>query len=283
MKKKEFGGGERGFAQLIGGIDPKEFRIYIATSPQGRFYQAIKETDAIIIPVSFGRKTAFKAIKLIMDNIRQHNIHIVHSQGTWADFLARIAGHFANVPAIISTVQMPVEGFDVSLWRKLIYKKLDRFSEKFVDRVIVVSDQLQNIVTHHHHIPKNKVVKIYNGIEIKHYSPNRDEWAKNQIKDEFHLDNGTILIGTIGRLVWQKGFEYLIRAIQPIQKEFPNLAQRANSVRAQFLLAFPSAENMRSALMKVMGEDMAAQLDKQLNSQLQSQILEQEYNFSKSI
>ena len=93
--------------------------------------------------------------------IKQNNIHIVHSQGARADFLARFAGHFGKVPAIVSTIQMPVEGFDVSTLRKLIYKFFDRFSEKYVDWFIVVSDRLRKILIYEHGVSSQKVIKIW--------------------------------------------------------------------------------------------------------------------------
>ena len=122
----EFGGGERGFSQLINGIDTGTFRIFVATTPQGRFYQKVKEAGAETIPILFGRIKMIQTIHLLKKIIKKRNIQIVHSQGAWADFLARIVSHLVKELAVVSTIQMPVEGFDVSSFRKAIYKKLDR-------------------------------------------------------------------------------------------------------------------------------------------------------------
>ena len=67
-----------------------------------------------------------------------------------------------------------------------------------------------------HGIPTEKVVKIYNGIEIDHYLPAKERGEK--IKNQFNVGEETLFIGAIGRLVWQKGFEYLIRSIPEILK-----------------------------------------------------------------
>jgi len=71
-------------------------------------------------------------------------------------------------------------------------------------------------------------------------------------------------------------------ALAKIQEEFPQLGQRANSVRAQFLLKFPSAEKMRSALLQVLGDDILSEIERRMIPQLQSQVLEQEYSFEMS-
>ena len=41
----------------------------------------------------------------------------------------------------------------------------------------------------------------------------------SDIRRTFGLTDDTMLIGTVGRLVWQKGYEYLIRAIPGLIKE----------------------------------------------------------------
>ena len=43
----------------------------------------------------------------------------------------------------VSTIAMPVEGFDVESARKKIYRFFDHLSENFVDQFIVVSDKLR--------------------------------------------------------------------------------------------------------------------------------------------
>ena len=116
---------------------------------------------------------------------------------------------------------MPVEGFDVSPLRKQIYSRLNRFSERFVDRFLVVSDVLRDKMIRKRGFPAEKVIRIYNGIEIDHYLPIEQNGSREKIRIEFSVENETLFIGAIGRLVWQKGFEYLVQAIPKILNEFP--------------------------------------------------------------
>jgi glycosyltransferase involved in cell wall biosynthesis len=74
-----------------------------------------------------------------------------------------------------------------------------------------------------HKIPPENIVKIYNGIEIEEYNPDLKEIRnkKLEVRRELGLKNDVPVIGAIGRLVWQKGFEYLIRAAPEVLKKCP--------------------------------------------------------------
>ncbi|MBA7674568.1 D-inositol-3-phosphate glycosyltransferase [subsurface metagenome] len=210
-----FGGGERAFAQIINGLDKGKYEIYVTCLPGGIFEDKIK-TFAKLLPFDLRNRFNLTRIYRLTKIMKAKNIQIVHSQGGRADFFARIAAKMAKVPAVVSTVAMPVEGFDVGLLRKGIYVILDRFSERFVDRFIVVSEALRDRLIKKHKIPSRKVVKICNGIEVEEFR--KSLVSTNKIREEFNIKPDVQLVGTIGRLVYQKGLPYFIQAIKQMLK-----------------------------------------------------------------
>lgn len=220
IQNSEFGGGERGFSQLIAGLDPRAFKIFVATTPRGRFYREIREVGASTFDIPFDRPKIPVAIRILKQIIKSEKIDIVHSQGARADFLARLAGRWAGIPAVVSTIQMPVEGFDVPWAVKLLYIIFDRISEKFVDGFIVVSESLRNHLITKHGVPEKAISLIYNGVGLNKYIPSRQENTK--IRHRLGVPPHSPFVGAIGRLVWQKGFEFLIECIPEIERAFPN-------------------------------------------------------------
>jgi glycosyltransferase involved in cell wall biosynthesis len=212
----EFGGGERVFAQIINGLSPEQYEICLASNPGGGLYQSLINKDVCCIPLDFSKRAnpalIFKLIKIIKDK----KVDIVHGQGARAEFYARITARLAGGTKYVSTIAMPVEGYDVGLFRKAIYFVLDRATDKYVDRFIVVSDVLRNTLITKRHIPTEKVTKIYNGIEMSHYDPDVIDSRGVEIREGLGVKKDTILLGAIGRLVWQKGFEFLIRCLQEV-------------------------------------------------------------------
>lgn len=218
-----FGGGERVFSQIINGLSYEKYCLSLGSTPNKQFNNSINSNSVRYFPLDFTKKISLSLIIKISHIIKRNNIQIVHGQGSRAEFHARLACKLAGNSKYVSTIAMPVEGFDVSFLRKRIYRFFDYLSENYVNRFIVVSDVLKHMLINNRGLPPDKVTRIFNGIEIDNYSPDVDGRARNKIREGFKISKGTILIGAVGRLVWQKGFEYLIQAIPGIQNEFSNI------------------------------------------------------------
>jgi glycosyltransferase involved in cell wall biosynthesis len=219
----EYGGGERVFVQLAAGLRGR-YQVFVASTPGGKFEQQVKELGIRFYPVNMGRRLYLKPIRWIKEIIRNNKIDLVHSQGARADFFARLAAKMLKPKVkVVNTTAVTVESYDVGALRKGAYLFFDRFSASYVDRFIVVSDALRRILINTHKIPPDKVIKIYNGIELDEYRPNGKEVGsqKSEVRREFGLAKNIPVIGAIGRMVWPKGFEYLIRSISEIVKNYP--------------------------------------------------------------
>lgn len=225
----EFGGGERVFAQIINRLSVKKYKIMVACLPTGVFIEKIKGSGAQIKSVDMRNRFNPGVILQLARLMKEERVDIVHSQGARADFFARMAAKLAGTCNVVSTVPMPVEGFDVNPIRKLIYKAFNRFSERFVDRFLVVSDALEKMMIEKHRIDPQRIVKIYNGIEKDEYCISDEEIVRRRssLRTKANIGEDVAVIGVIGRLVWQKGFKYFIEAIPEVLKE---------SKEARFLL-----------------------------------------------
>jgi len=217
----EFGGGERVFAQIINGLMHKPYALFLASNPGKELYQAIDRSAICCLPLDFSRRMNISSLHALIRLIKQNGIDIVHGQGGRAEFYARTASRIAGSVKYVSTIAMPVEGYDVHAFRRMIYCFFDRFTEKYVDRFIVVSDVLKNQMIEGHGIPADKVIRIYNGIETNHYNPDQSAGDRSRIRADMGFSPEDRVLGAIGRMVWQKGFEYLIRGIPDVLNVHP--------------------------------------------------------------
>jgi glycosyltransferase involved in cell wall biosynthesis len=215
----EFGGGERGFAQLTNWLPRNRYVVSVACLPGGVFEKKIEGSG--VESIFLDLRNRFNPINIfrLANVMRKKRIDIVHSQGARADFFARIAARIAGVSHILCTIAMPVEGFDVGLLQKKIYWFMDYLTERYVERFIVASDALKKALIKRHGIPTYRVAKIYNGVELGQYHP---DTKHGNLRKEWGIPQDVPFIGAIGRMVWQKGFEYLIQAIPDIVRDVPD-------------------------------------------------------------
>ncbi|MFC1514705.1 glycosyltransferase family 4 protein [Candidatus Omnitrophota bacterium] len=205
-----FGGGESVFAQLINSLGKEGFQVWAACRSGGAFEQRVSGR-AKIIPFDMRGALSLSKVAGLASIIRQNKIDLVHSQGGRADFFARIAAKLSGVP-VVSTIAAPVEEYEVGRLRKAVYISLDRFSEKFVSRFIVVSEALRRVLTEKHRIPEDKIVKVHNGIDAADYASRPEVIAR--LREEFGVKTGAKLIAVVGRLAQVKGIGYFIQAIK---------------------------------------------------------------------
>jgi glycosyltransferase involved in cell wall biosynthesis len=94
-------------------------------------------------------------------------------------------------------------------------KLLDRFLVPFTSRIITVSRCVKRRFSW---LKKDKVKIIYNGVDIQKFSPGL---AQDNVREKFDINIKDIVIGTVGRLSTEKGFEYLISAIREVVNVYP--------------------------------------------------------------
>ena len=206
------------FVQLVRSLSPF-YRVVVAANPDGAFARRIRPAEADFFGVELGCRFPVKPVSQILKILRNCRIDILHSQGARADFFCRLAGRIAGTPNILCTVAMPVEGFNVAPLKKKAYRLAEKLTERYVKRFIVVSDALRKLLVEKRSIDERRVVRIYNGVELERYAPGHSRFDTGQL---LPVPAGEILIGCFGRLVWQKGIEYLIRSVPAVTSKFEN-------------------------------------------------------------
>ena len=213
----EFGGGERGFSQLSTGLNKKRFKTYLASHPDSKLEQMAKRDNIPFIPIDMDRKVNFKTIAQLLSSINQNRIHIVHSMGARADFFARMAVRKLPKTSLVCTVAMPVEGFDIGFIRKIVYKIADRFSSRYVTQFIAVSKAIKEQLVRKRNIHSGRITVVYNGVELDQYNQNMN--ASEKTRHSLGITDDYPIIGTIGRLVYQKGYSHFLQAAKQVYEK----------------------------------------------------------------
>ena len=217
VENRSFGGGERGFGQLSTHISRDRFQPFVAAHPGGKLEDIVSPAGVAFFPLDMNRRVNLGTIGHLSTLISENGIDIVHSMGARADFFTRMACRRQSSTAVVCTVAMLVEGFDVGFLRKTIYKIADRYSGKYVTQYIAVSKGLKYRLVEERGIPAEKVSVIYNGVELDRYDPNL--YDSEGVRRSLDIKDNYPIIGTIGRLVYQKGLSHFLKAAELVYSE----------------------------------------------------------------
>lgn len=221
IENEAYGGGEKVFSLLMRGLPPDRFELFCASLPRGRFYEEVKG-HCRFLPLDLTNRFDFRNIGRLKRMLIENGINIVHSQGARADFYCAFAAAAADVTAV-STVAMPVEGFDVGFLRKRAYALLNSLAEKKISRFITVSRRLEADLVSGHGIPASEVRLIPNPVDLSEFNPENLDAAP--VIEKFSL-RGRLVLGALGRLEWQKGYPCLVEALALMLEKEPGLREK---------------------------------------------------------
>lgn len=91
------------------------------------------------------------------------------------------------------------------------------------ERVIAISEAVQEHLIKDFHVRENRISMVYNGIDVKRFLKDLSEEERDALKDRFGIRKDYCVIGTIARYTPDKGHDVLLYALYEILKEKPNV------------------------------------------------------------
>ena len=198
----DMGGAERLLVDIVKNLNQERFASKVVCLKKFGFWGI--ELKKLGVPLilagrreKLGLSTFFNLVKIL----KSQKADIVHTHLFGADVFGIMAAKLAGVKVIVSTEH------NLNYQENFFKKFIKRYTNIFADVIVAVSAAVKNYVVGSEEIKENKVEVIYNGVDIKKFL-NETRNYKNGRED--------IIIGSLGRLTKQKGFDYLIEAIAAI-------------------------------------------------------------------
>jgi len=150
--------------------------------------------------------------------IREHKPDIVHTHASKAGTIGRLAARAENVPVIIHTFHGHVFHSYFGKLKTLFYKNIERFLALISTRIIAISEIQKNELSEIHKIStKDKIEIIPLGFDLNKFQENTLE-KRNLFREKYKLNQQTVAIGIIGRLVPVKNHELFLNSISFLQQ-----------------------------------------------------------------
>lgn len=178
--------------------------------PDGHLADLARSEDLCVEKIRCSGKADWGAVSRIQRCINANGIDIVHTHGYKADVYGYAAARRSQT-ALVATSHSHTPTIPLlRAWARIDQMALRRF-----DRIVAVSDEIAALLRRSGASP-DAVTTIDNGVDLAPFAN-----ARATLKAEFRLSDRKV-IGTVARLVEQKGLKYLLRCVRPIVESHPS-------------------------------------------------------------
>lgn len=150
------------------------------------------------------------AVRAVRNCIRAHGVDLVHTHGYKADLYGYAAARSLRTPLVATCHNWTRQTISLRL-----HAFLDHLVLRHFHQIVAVSDHVATSLRHLG-APHDRITRIDNGIDFSAFEAAPPTLAVEIRKGE------RMVVGAVGRLVPQKGFQYFLRAAREILKDFPD-------------------------------------------------------------
>ncbi len=161
-----------------------------------------------------------RAFAALVAALRRWRPTIVHTHTPKARILGRLAARLAGVPIVVNTFH-GLYGVEGAPLRRRLFLWLERFGARWSDFEFCQSRE--DLATLHQArvVSPGRSAFLGNGVNLTWFDPDRVN--VRVVREELQIRPGTVVVGMVGRLVWEKGYHEFFAMAKALKKEDPDL------------------------------------------------------------
>ena len=155
--------------------------------------------------------------------LRRLRPDIVHTHTPKPGIYGRLGGRAARVPVVVNTVHGLYATAEDSLARRAAVYGLERLAATCSDAELVQNEEDLSTLARLR-VPADRLHLLGNGIDLERFAPGpKAQSARRRVRAELGVDDGTVVVGAVGRLVWEKGYAELFAAAAQLRRRCPGV------------------------------------------------------------
>lgn len=155
--------------------------------------------------------------------LRRLRPDIVHTHTPKPGIYGRLGGRAARVPVVVNTVHGLYATADDSRARRGAVYGLERLAATCSDAELVQNEEDLSVLAALR-VPAKRLHLLGNGIDLERFALGpKAEAARRRVRAELGVDDAAVVVGAIGRLVWEKGYGELFAATRQLRGRCPEV------------------------------------------------------------
>lgn len=221
IHKPRIGGAELHLLEVVGQLDRSRFYpllVFLGDGRQDPVYQRFVATGAEIInldlPDGMLRFGILQKLLRLARTLRKHDVDVVHGYLSEGNLVAAVVGLLAGIRTRIASKR----SLERHSRKQLAFAKL---SNRLCSHITAVSKAVGRFVQETEGADGQKITVIPNGVPPG--SGMTDAAVVAELRDRLALPADGLVIGTVARFDWKKGYQYFIQAAALVVRELPTV------------------------------------------------------------
>lgn len=164
----------------------------------------------------------FKSIVEMYNYLRNSQFDIVNTYSPKAGIYGRIAAHYAGIPIVVHTSWGLFFSEDSPLHKKMLHLSLEFAAAKHCNHIFSVNRDDIDLMVKYRLKNINNITYLGNGTDLNHFQP-KHRMKSLSIKQQFNIPDKKIVVGIVGRVVKEKGYDEFISAANELKKKHQNV------------------------------------------------------------
>ncbi len=162
---------------------------------------------------------AFIELRRLLRRLRPD---IVHTHNPKPGLYGRLAARTTGVAGVVNTVHgLYATPEDRAITRWVVYS-LERLAS-FCSGAELIQNAEDFALLERLGVPKEKLVLLGNGIDLERFRPAATAKQRQRARADLGVGGDVVVVGTVARLVWQKGFRELFAAAELLRDRCANV------------------------------------------------------------
>ncbi|MTI33088.1 glycosyltransferase family 4 protein [Xanthovirga aplysinae] len=206
--EKSWRGGEQQISYLIGELDKRGIKNFVACRKGSPFEDFCRENHIAYRAFSFRNQFDFSTILGIKKYCKENEIDLIHMHAPSSHGAGVLSHLFGNkVPLVLSRrVDFPV--------KRSLFSRF-KYNYEGIEKIICVSEKIKKITSEAIQ-DKKKVTTVHSGIDLDKFSQANNTLS---LREKYHIKKEELIIGQIAALAPHKGYYTFIDTAELLLKQ----------------------------------------------------------------